>query len=84
MYFKKIQTISPIFEGIYSLYKEATKEETELFLQEDFIETVNDYSVDKVGTLNRKGIAMAMTTLQKYEKKIEKFCWNIRMSIIQI
>lgn len=72
LYFKKIQTISPIFAGIYSLYKEATKEETEQFLQEDFIETVNDYNVNKVGTMNRKRIAMVMETLKKYGKKERK------------
>lgn len=72
LYFKKIQTISPIFDGIYSLYKEATKEETEQFLKEDFIETVNDYNVERVGTMNRKRIAMAMATLQKYGKKERK------------
>lgn len=72
LYFRKLQTIAPIFKGIDILYKEATKEETESFLQNDFIETIDGYGVDKIKTMNRKRIAMAMETLKNFNKKQRK------------
>lgn len=62
--FKSLATISSIFKGIDELYKEATKEEVEHFLDESFIETSNGYSVDKVSKPNRKRIGLAMKTLE--------------------
>ncbi len=62
--FKNLATISSIFVGIDELYKEATKEEVEQFLEEPFIETSNGYSVDKVSKPNRKRIGLAMKTLE--------------------
>lgn len=72
LYFRKLQTVAPIFKGIDILFKEATKEETEIFLKNDFIETINGYGVDKIKTLNRKRIAMAMETLKGFNKKQRK------------
>ena len=37
LYFKKLQSITSIFIGITDLYKEATQEDTEEFLNKDFI-----------------------------------------------
>lgn len=62
--FKSLATISSIFKGIDELYKEATKEEVEQFLDESFIEKSNGYSVDKVSKPNRKRIGLAMKTLE--------------------
>ncbi len=62
--FKNLATISSIFKGIDELYKEATKEEVEQFLDETFIELSNDYGVEKVSTPNRKRIGLAMKTLE--------------------
>lgn len=61
--FKSLATISSIFKGIDELYKEATKEEVEAFLEEDFIELSDDYDIAKVSKPNRKRIALAMDTL---------------------
>lgn len=72
LYFKKLQRISAIFNGIEELYKEATKEETENFVENDFIELGQDYGVDKIKTMNRKRIAMAMETLRTFNKKQRK------------
>lgn len=72
LYFRKLQTVAPIFKGIDILYKEATKEETESFLQNDFIETIDGYGVDRIKTMNRKRIAMAMETLKNFNKKQRK------------
>lgn len=72
LYFRKLQTIIPIFKGIEELYKEATNEEIESFLQNSFISTVGDYGADKVKTLNRKRIALAMETLKQFDGKQRK------------
>ncbi|WP_232369580.1 MULTISPECIES: ATP F0F1 synthase synthase [unclassified Alteromonas] len=62
--FKSLATISSIFKGIDELYKEATKEEVEQFLDESFIELSNNYSIEKVSKPNRKRIGLAMKTLE--------------------
>lgn len=72
LYFKKLQTIAPIFHGIDILFKEATREETAKFLQNDFIKPIDGYNVDKVKNMNRKRIAMAMETLNGFNKKQKK------------
>lgn len=66
LYFKRLTSITTIFKGIDELYKEATQEETEAFLQSDFIFLDNEYSAEKVKKANRKRIAMAMETLQRF------------------
>jgi hypothetical protein len=66
LYFKKLTTISSIFRGIDTLYKEATQLETEQFLQSNFIRMENDFDANKVKTANRKRIAMAMDTLSSF------------------
>ncbi|CAI8812690.1 ATP F0F1 synthase synthase [Pseudomonas zeae] len=61
--FRSLATISSVFSGIDELYKEATKEEVEQFLDRPFITLVNEYDADKVSKPNRKRIALAMATL---------------------
>ncbi len=61
--FKNLATISSIFKGVDELYKEATKEEVEQFLDESFIELADGYDVSKVSKPNRKRIALAMASL---------------------
>lgn len=63
--FRNLATISSIFKGIDELYKEATKEEVEQFLDESFIELSKNYSVEKVSKPNRKRIGLAMKTLEE-------------------
>lgn len=62
--FRNLATISSIFKGIDELYKEATKEEVEQFLDEQFIELGNDYNVKNVSKPNRKRIGLAVATLE--------------------
>ncbi|MCM3413212.1 MULTISPECIES: hypothetical protein [Bacillaceae] len=66
LFFKKLTTISSIFRGIDTLYKEATQLETETFLQNDFIQLENEFDASKVKTANRKRIAMAIDTLNTF------------------
>lgn len=72
LYFKSLSTISSIFKGIASLYREATQQETETFLQSNFIALGTGYSADKVKKANRKRIAMAMDTLNGLSGKKKK------------
>jgi hypothetical protein len=75
-----------IFKGIDALYREATQNETETFLANDFIQLNNGYSVENVKTANRKRIAMAMDTLSKFTptekngifKYIKGYCKNLK------
>lgn len=62
--FRNLATISSIFKGIDELYKEATNDEVEKFLDESFIELSNEYDVSNVSKPNRKRIGLAMATLQ--------------------
>ena len=71
LYFKKLETIAPIFRGIDMLYREATHEETEQFLNSEFVAT-EGYEADDVGKANRKRIALATTTLKKFTQKERK------------
>lgn len=72
LYFKKLSTISSIFRGIDSLYKEATHEETEQFLHNEFIQLASDFSAHRVSTPNRKRIAMAMDTLANLNERDQR------------
>lgn len=63
--FRNLAAISRIFKDIDSLYREATQQETETFLQTEFIDLKNDYNASKVSKSNRKRIALAMDSLAK-------------------
>nr|WP_321259073.1 hypothetical protein [uncultured Pseudodesulfovibrio sp.] len=62
--FKKLATISSLFPGIDTLYKEATNDEVQEFLDEDFIELVDGFNLDKVSKPNRARIALALNSLE--------------------
>ena len=65
LYFRKIEPLVKIFKGISDLYREATDDETEQFLQNDFITLKDDYGKESVKTANRKRIALAVKTLSE-------------------
>lgn len=66
LYFKRLSSLTSIFKGIDELHREATQPEVEEFLESDFISLSGDYCADSVKTTNRKRIAMARETLQRY------------------
>ena len=61
--FKDLIKISSIFKGIDQLYREATDEEVNQFLNTTFIKTINEFDVSKVSKPNRKRIAYISTIL---------------------
>lgn len=71
LFFRNLSYITGIFPGIGALYREATNEETEQFLNMDFI-TKDGITVEVVKTPNRKRIALAMETLKHLNKKQKK------------
>ncbi len=77
LYFTNLSKITHIFKGIGELYREATDEETQNFLANDFICCSDNFDSSHVKTPNRKRIAMAMDTLNGYsesdKKKIFKY-----------
>lgn len=85
LYFKKISSLTSIFKGIIELYKEATQQETEEFLESDFIKLEENYNASKVKTANRKRIALAMETFGEFDAKqkstifsyIKDYCVNL-------
>lgn len=76
MYFKKLSSISRIFDGISVLYREATQEETAAFLENDFISLQDDYSAKDVKQANRKRIAMAIDTMNRYDNEQKAAVFN--------
>jgi hypothetical protein len=69
LYFKNLSDIKSIFPEIIELYKEATDEETEGFLNSDFINLNDGFDKTKVNTANRKRISMAIETLANLEEE---------------
>lgn len=63
LYFKNFNEAKSIFPEIIDLYKEATDEETETFLNSDFISLSGGFDKTKVNSANRKRIAMTIETL---------------------
>lgn len=88
LYFRRLESITGIFKGIDLLYREATQEETDSFLANDFISLKDDYSSSKVKTANRKRIAIAAKTLSELDesdrknifKYIGDYCPDLKVS----
>lgn len=58
MYFQKLLSLTKIFPGIDSLYKEATDQEIKTFFKAEFYYFKNGFGYSEVKTLNRKRIAL--------------------------
>jgi len=88
LYFKNLVDAKAFFPKLIELYKEATDEETEDFLNSEFISLRNDFSKSKVNTSNRKRIAMAMETIKELEEEekvqinfyIREYCPELEFS----
>ena len=60
LYFKKLSSLTSIFDGISVLYNEATNEETGSFLDLDILNIGEGYGINDVKTANRRRIKAAM------------------------
>ena len=86
LYFKELLKIDSFFKGISELYREATSEEVEEFLNADFVTVDKNFTMDKIRTNNRKRIALILNELEKLgdsdKQKIisytKKYCPNLK------
>lgn len=80
LYFRKLETIAPVFKGIDTLYREATEDEVKTFLLNDFIRLEDGFSSVKVGKANRRRIVMAMNILNTMNdsQKVRLFSYTSR------
>ncbi len=65
LFFKKLTNAQKIFKGMDQLYKEATEEETQTFLEKDFLEVSQNFTGNHVTIPNRKRIALVNETLSR-------------------
>ncbi|MEK6452074.1 MULTISPECIES: hypothetical protein [unclassified Myroides] len=71
LYFKKLSTANRIFRGLDQLYREATAEESQEFLNSDFLDVVRSFTVERISIPNRKKIALIKDILNRYDE-VEK------------
>ena len=72
LYFKKLETIAPIFKGIDVLYKEATVQDVAIFFQESFMSVNLEFAPENVGKANRKRLALVTKTLATLDAEQKK------------
>lgn len=85
LYFRCLSDITNIFKGIDELFREATNQETQDFLNLDLVNAANDFGVDQVKTANRRRIKAAMEKYNGFsdEQKellpeyIQEYCPNL-------
>lgn len=77
LYFKTLRSISSLFKNISNLYREATNEEVETFLQNGFIRLEGNYNKDSVGIPNRRRIVLVSEILNDMpeEKRSNVFAY---------
>lgn len=68
LYFRKLENITTIFNGINELFRAATQEETNSFLEREFISLATDFNKEKVSKSNRRLIALAVPAFEKFSK----------------
>lgn len=85
--FRDLSSITSIFNGISELYREATKEEIQQFLDMEFV-VADGVAAESVTIPNRKRIALAMKTLnqlnqtetQEIHEYITEYCPKLKGS----
>lgn len=69
LFFKKLSVANRIFKGMDQLYREATDQETQEFLESDFLEVNPNFEKEKVTIPNRKRIALVFEVLNKFTEE---------------
>jgi len=69
LYFKKLSAAQKIFKGMDQLYREATNEETQTFLNSDFLDVDSSFVSANVTVPNRKRIALVNLTLSRFSNE---------------
>ncbi len=69
LYFKKLTAAQKIFKGMDQLYREATNEETQTFLNSNFLDVEASFVSTNVTVPNRKRIALVNETLSRFSNE---------------
>ena len=69
LYFKNLSSITSIFPGIDTLYREATNEETNNFLELQILNVNQNFNSDNVKTANRRRIKAAMEKYNSFSEE---------------
>ncbi len=72
LYFRKLFSITKIFNGINEIYRAATDREVQSFLAEKSFSLADGFSAEKVKIPNRKKIALVQDTFSKMSKQKKK------------
>lgn len=72
LYFRRLFSITKIFNGINEIYREATDKEVQTFLSEKAFVLTNGFSAEKVKIPNRKKIALVQDTFSKMSEQEQK------------
>lgn len=72
LYFRKLFSITKIFNGINEIYRAATDREVQSFLAEKAFSLADGFSAEKVKIPNRKKIALVQDTFSKMSKQEKK------------
>ncbi|CAK1245555.1 hypothetical protein [Fructobacillus cardui] len=72
LFFKKLERIKTLFPDIEELYREATNQEVESFMSQEFIEMDEKFSSSKVKVQNRKRIALLYDLYESYTPEEQK------------
>lgn len=67
LYFKRLSSITGIFDGINELYQEATNEEVDLFRQLSIIKFDDSFTNENIKTANRKRIKQALDKYNSFD-----------------
>lgn len=72
LYFRKLFSITKVFNGINEIYRAATDREVQSFLAEKAFSLADGFSAEKVKIPNRKKIALVQDTFSKMSKQEKK------------
>ena len=72
LYFRKLFSITKIFNGINEIYRAATDTEVQSFLAENAFSLADGFSAEKVKIPNRKKIALVQDIFSKMSKQEKK------------
>lgn len=76
LYFRKLFSITKIFNGINEIYREATDTEVQAFLAEKTFCLADGFSTDKVKIPNRKKIALVQDSFSKMSNQEKKYMFD--------
>ncbi len=76
LYFKKLTSAQKIFKGMDQLYKEATEAESETFLESEFLEVSENFTVSHISVPNRKRIALVNETLSRFTSEEKQHIYD--------